>query len=162
MKIPTNRHQGFTIIEVLIVLAIAGLVMTMVFVAVPSLQRNSRNTQRRTDVSALIASVNEYMTHTVSLPVQADLDDIIDATNLSYYDKSGPVLGGVNLATYSTATFGSWTFPNSHPHDRVVLFMKAKCVAPDSNQATNGAHKGFAVFYGVETATGFDTNCVDN
>ena len=51
---------GFTIIEVMIVLAIAGLIMLIVFLAVPSLQRNSRNTQRRNDVAALLGAVSEY------------------------------------------------------------------------------------------------------
>ncbi|MDQ3065292.1 MAG: prepilin-type N-terminal cleavage/methylation domain-containing protein, partial [bacterium] len=35
-----NNNKGFTIIEVLIVLAIAGLIMLIVFLAVPALQRN--------------------------------------------------------------------------------------------------------------------------
>jgi prepilin-type N-terminal cleavage/methylation domain-containing protein len=44
-----KRNEGFTIIEVMIVLAIAGLIMLVVFLAVPALQRNSRNTQRNND-----------------------------------------------------------------------------------------------------------------
>src|SRR5437868_10963221 len=42
--------QGFTIIEVMIVLAIAGLILLIVFLAVPALQRSSRNSERKTDV----------------------------------------------------------------------------------------------------------------
>ena len=49
-----NRKDGFTIIEVLIVLAIAGLIMLIVFLAVPALQRNSRNTQRKNDVANIL------------------------------------------------------------------------------------------------------------
>lgn len=55
-----KRESGFTIIEVLIVLAIAGLILLIVFLAVPALQRNSRNTQRRNDVSTYLAAVNEW------------------------------------------------------------------------------------------------------
>jgi prepilin-type N-terminal cleavage/methylation domain-containing protein len=33
-------HDGFTIIEVLIVLAIAGLIMVVVFLAVPNLEKS--------------------------------------------------------------------------------------------------------------------------
>src|SRR5258707_5405230 len=53
--------QGFTIIEVLIVLAIAGLILLIVFLAVPALQRNSRNTQRNNDVSSAIGAMSEYI-----------------------------------------------------------------------------------------------------
>src|SRR5665213_459777 len=45
-----SSNKGFTIIEVMIVLAIAGLILLIVFLAVPALQRSSRNTQRKTDV----------------------------------------------------------------------------------------------------------------
>src|SRR6202012_43961 len=55
-----NADTGFTIIEVLIVLAIAGLILMIVFLAVPALQRNSRNTQRKNDVQALLGAISEY------------------------------------------------------------------------------------------------------
>jgi prepilin-type N-terminal cleavage/methylation domain-containing protein len=35
----SKKEKGFTIIEVMIVLAIAGLIMLVVFLAVPALQR---------------------------------------------------------------------------------------------------------------------------
>lgn len=58
-----NKVAGFTIIEVLIVLAIAGLVMLVVFLAVPALQRNSRNSQRGSDVAAALGGVSEYVSN---------------------------------------------------------------------------------------------------
>ena len=59
-QLKKRKQEGFTIIEVLIVLAIAGLILLIVFLAVPALQRNSRNTQRKSDVSALLAGINDY------------------------------------------------------------------------------------------------------
>ena len=43
----SKRHTGFTIIEVVLVLAIAGLIFLMVFVALPALQRSQRDSLRR-------------------------------------------------------------------------------------------------------------------
>ena len=57
----TKDQKGFTIIEVLIVLAIAGLILLIVFLAVPALQRNSRNTQYRSEASRLLASTQEFV-----------------------------------------------------------------------------------------------------
>ena len=37
-----RKESGFTIVEVMIVLAIAGLILAIVFIAVPALQRNAR------------------------------------------------------------------------------------------------------------------------
>ena len=44
-------NKGFTIIEVVLVLAIAGLIFLMVFIALPALQRGQRDSQREQDLS---------------------------------------------------------------------------------------------------------------
>ena len=59
-KSNTNSKKGFTIIEVVLVLAIAGLIFLMVFVALPALQRSQRDTQRRDDMARLITSIQNY------------------------------------------------------------------------------------------------------
>lgn len=56
-----KKEKGFTIIEVLIVLAIAGLIILIVFLAVPALQRNSRNTQRKSDASSVLGATQEVV-----------------------------------------------------------------------------------------------------
>ncbi len=59
-----NRNKkGFTIIEVVLVLAIGGLIFLMVFVALPALQRSQRNTQRREDVDRVAAAIIDYQKH---------------------------------------------------------------------------------------------------
>lgn len=55
-----RRTSGFTIIEVMIVLAIAGLIMVIVFIAVPQLQRQQRNESRRSVMNRIVTEVNNY------------------------------------------------------------------------------------------------------
>jgi prepilin-type N-terminal cleavage/methylation domain-containing protein len=55
-----QKEKGFTIIEVVLVLAIAGLIFMMVFLALPALQRSQRDTQRKDDLSRAITSVTSY------------------------------------------------------------------------------------------------------
>lgn len=55
-----NKAKGFTIIEVVLVLAIAGLIFLMVFLALPALQRNQRDQQRSADLGRLISAVQSY------------------------------------------------------------------------------------------------------
>ena len=55
-----NNKKGFTIIEVVLVLAIAGLIFLMVFIALPALQRSQRNTQRRQDMSRFVSAITTY------------------------------------------------------------------------------------------------------
>jgi len=58
-----KQQQGFTIIEVVLVLAIAGLIFLMVFIALPALQRGQRDNQRRQDVSRFMSQINSYGTN---------------------------------------------------------------------------------------------------
>lgn len=60
MKKQLETRKGFTIIEVVLVLAIAGLIFLMVFIALPALQRSQRDTQRSNDIQRLMATINNY------------------------------------------------------------------------------------------------------
>lgn len=55
-----RKEKGFTIIEVVLVLAIAGLIFLMVFIALPALQRSQRDTQRKQDLSRALTAVSSY------------------------------------------------------------------------------------------------------
>lgn len=55
-----RKEKGFTIIEVVLVLAIAGLIFLMVFLALPALQRNQRDTQRKSDLSRMQTALTSY------------------------------------------------------------------------------------------------------
>lgn len=54
------NHHGFTIIEVVLVLAIAGLIFLIVFLALPGLQRSRRDTQRKSDAQKFIGLLENY------------------------------------------------------------------------------------------------------
>lgn len=55
-----SKDKGFTIIEVVLVLAIAGLIFLMVFLALPALQKSQRDTQRKDDLSRINTQVQNY------------------------------------------------------------------------------------------------------
>ena len=56
----SSKAKGFTIVEVLFVLAIGGLILMMVFLAIPAINRWNKNSQRKADVSAILQSVSDY------------------------------------------------------------------------------------------------------
>lgn len=58
-----KKKKGFTVIEVSLVLAIAGLIFLMVFVAVPQLQRSQRDSRRRDDILSFLETVKKYQTN---------------------------------------------------------------------------------------------------
>ena len=55
-----DNKKGFTIIEVVLVLAIAGLIFAMVFIALPALQRSQRDQSRKSDISTVAAAINNW------------------------------------------------------------------------------------------------------
>lgn len=63
IKLNKNQNltkKGFTIIEVVLVLAIAGLIFLMVFLALPALQRSQRDAQRKQDVAMVVTALHNW------------------------------------------------------------------------------------------------------
>lgn len=70
-----QAKKGFTIIEVVLVLAIAGLIFLMVFIALPALQRSQRNTRRRQDMARILSALNDYQANNNGqMPCQTPFD----------------------------------------------------------------------------------------
>lgn len=96
MNAPTKTNQkGFTIIEVVLVLAIAALIFLMVFIALPALQRGQRDTQRRDDMSRAQSQLNSYQANSRgSLPSNSDTawrtfrDNYLKANGDNFADPS--------------------------------------------------------------------------
>ena len=104
------KQKGFTIIEVVLVLAIAALIFLMVFIALPALQRNQRDTQRRTDAGTFVSQVNQYSTNNKG---KIPSDAASTATFVTNYLKGGtggefndPKSGNAYTVTYGIGVPG--------------------------------------------------------
>ncbi len=167
MKTKLRNQKGFTIIEVLIVLAIAGLILLIVFLAVPALQRNSRNTQRKNDVAALLAGVAEYANNNSGvLPVSTTPPTFAVPPNLiwaapagltssqvklGYYTQGvGVGVGNVELAANGALVAGGVYI--DAPHDRVTVTPSTSCGA--ANAVVAGSARSVTAVYEVETGNG--------
>ena len=68
-----SLEQGFTIIEVMIVLGIAGMLTLFVFLAIPTLTRNSRNTTRKEGAASILHAISHYeLNHGGTVPSPCD------------------------------------------------------------------------------------------
>jgi prepilin-type N-terminal cleavage/methylation domain-containing protein len=68
-----SKQEGFTIIEVLIVLAIAALILLVVFLAVPGLQRSQANNSAKNDATKISAAITSYLSNNSSSTAVSDL-----------------------------------------------------------------------------------------
>lgn len=75
IKTYKNSYDGFTIVETLIVLAIAAVVITIVLLAVPALQNNSRNSDIKNDAAAVAAAIEDFETNTTLKPLGLSFSD---------------------------------------------------------------------------------------
>lgn len=137
-----KQQRGFTIIEVLIVLAIAGLIMLIVFLAVPALQRNSRNTQYKNQVSNYLGAVNEWMNNNNGkVPSAAG-----DVTAINGLAADGPITEPSAVVTGAlTAVPAIGT---------MQLDTIARCDQATPGNTVAGSARSIAIRYSVEDSGG--------
>ncbi len=159
LKRPKQSNRGFTIIEVLIVLAIAGLILLIVFLAVPALQRNSRNTQRKSDVARIAATAQEILTNN-NLDMNQLTQDSLRAQigNLAYY---------TNGSVYVRTDFATGQDPENVTDTDIVYLYKgficANRVAGGQGVTKTGASsRSMAVAYSIETSNGSIFACTSS
>ena len=58
-----KKYLGFSLIEVMLVLAIGGMILAMVFIALPNLMANERDAQRRTDIITFVRELKDFMSN---------------------------------------------------------------------------------------------------
>jgi prepilin-type N-terminal cleavage/methylation domain-containing protein len=147
-----RRDEGFTIIETLIVLAIAGLIMLIVFLAVPALERSSRNTQRKNDASNTFSSINTYVNNNGgTIPNnQATLTSSIADVNLGIY-TSGDVF--YSATPQATAHYGGTAAAGYLNENDIIYIPGYTCSAGEAAAPTAGSPREYALQYAVETGS---------
>lgn len=141
MKLKNNQTKGFTIIEVVLVLAIAGLIFLMVFIALPALQRNQRDTARKNEASKVLSAITSFQSNNRgSTPTAAQL--------AGYLDADSTTDDGVTTVTMKSGTTVSKedyaATKSGITADEVVFIMKAKCNAPGDTDGTYKLTSGSA------------------
>lgn len=176
-----QERGGFTIIEVVLVLAIAGLIFLMVFIALPALQRSQRDTQRRNDLGRMTSAIQQYQTNNNGkLPADGkvdptedpDLDEYcqssttsnpaecfiknymngVNATENEFFDPDGWYYG----LTIEDMTSGQTESLSEFDHI-VYMFKHARCEGETAVFSNNS--RDYAIMYKLE---GAGTYCSNN
>ena len=160
-----NHSKGFTIIETLIVLAIAATIFLVVFLAVSALDRSSRNTARKDDAAAILAAVGDFAgDNNGSLPttiaaagppsytISGGAGTVQVSVKLSHYTDS---TGTAKVSFNATGSGGTLTANT----DMLVVEENATCASSStvSGTATTGA---YAVLFAIESGSGYVPQCL--
>ena len=130
-----NSKKGFTIIEVVLVLAIAGLIFLMVFVALPALQRSQRDTQRRDDMARFLSQLSQRQSN--------NSGRVPDLTPAAYQDFIDQYLRAGN------DTFTDPSTGNDYHIISATRCTSAACNSTTTSNTTNTTGTGEAANTGV-------------
>lgn len=151
-----QTNKGFTIIEVVLVLAIAGLIFLMVFIALPALQRNQRDQARKSEVGTIASAITSFQSNNRGKVPAADATfaKYIDATaNASgvITMPSGTTLTKVAIPAAASATTSAAI--TAATTDNAVFVIGAKCDV--DNKVFTGTARQAAVIVQLESGNGY-------
>jgi len=153
-----KNNEGFTIIEVMIVLAIAGLILLIVLLAVPAVQRNSRNTAIKNDASTLAGSISTFEANN-----SGQTPNTFSATGLISYVVGGQTVGSTEQAKLQGSTTVNTI--NAQPNQAVITHGQLS-VWPGHNCAGTANLRATAIWYSIETTSaetpGSNNICIDS
>jgi prepilin-type N-terminal cleavage/methylation domain-containing protein len=156
-----NQSKGFTIIETLIVLAIAATIFLVVFLAVSALDRSSRNTARKDDAAAILAGIGDFVANNNgALPTAMS---VVAAPNYQLTGGAGSVANDVKLAHYTAATFdtaagGTTIGTGGVAGDTLVVDENSTCAT--SSTAAPGSTGAYAIVFNIESGSVWVQQCL--
>ena len=132
----SSQAVGFTIIEVVLVLAIAGLIFLMVFIALPALQRAQRNSQYKNNVGIAITMMQNYLANNRNQmpPLARDgagmtvgrSGNYDDHSFYNYVQNSG-LPDGTNVKIGASSTISGTLVSN---RGRIIYALNRACASP--------------------------------
>ena len=160
------NNKGFTIVETLIVLAIAATIIIVVLLAVPSLQRQSRNTVVKTAANNILSGwAAEVANSNGATPTTAAGTGTAGKITIgaNSYTFASSVNTFVATATASSVTYGTTLGATVVTPGAVVVLTTGVCTTPNTVATTQAITVGttaqVAILYPVEGTTG-QVTCV--
>lgn len=152
----SSRISGFTLIEILTVVAIIGLLASVVLVGLGSFRTRGRDTRRIADLRATQNALELYYTKNGSYPVDSDwrtLEDTVKGAGIGVtkIPHDPLVVGGVA----SKPNQEDYTYDSSDDHQSYILRAQLE---DNGNPALNDSFHGFS---GAASVPGLGLVCAN-
>lgn len=148
----STKNRGFSIIEVVLVLAIAALIFLMVFIALPALQKGQRDTARKQDANTIAAALGTYRSnHSGKMPGTSEAD------LTSFRDKYITNLSQIEL---DNVVFGDNDDIEEDDFEKVVIEMGRQCDPEDNEAQGKASSRAAAIRVRLESSN--DVVCTDS
>jgi prepilin-type N-terminal cleavage/methylation domain-containing protein len=181
-------NEGFTIVETLIVLAIAALIITIILIAVPDLQRSGRNSNLLHDAQNVSSSIQNFESNNDgSLPTVKASASYQSGSTITIGDNTATpsqatttatVQGSdsVGLAAITSGTTGAIKWNNTAPTavsaevapGYIYVVYGADCSSTSGQTQAAGATgltgsydpRAVAIYYPIEISGGGNVGCI--
>jgi len=158
-KLQKSKSEGFTIIEVLIVLAIAGLIMVVVFLAVPALQRSGRNNALSASANATLSAVGNYTSNNGgTIPASVALaSNVITIGAAGTNQETAKVDSGVSAVSLNGTAI---TNASAIGTLQIITGTTAVCNSTNTGLSGTGSARSYAILYVAESGSGNILKCI--
>ena len=145
-----NNKKGFTLIEVVLVLAIGGLIFLLAFLAFQQVSTNRRDTARRADAGRVLAELQNYKADNNRYPQGSanvgygpwSLGAAADNDTKTFFNS---YMKGADFKAPSGNVYGIYSLPTASSLNAFI-----------SGASANDTLRGSVIFYG------FNMKCVEN
>ena len=120
MKTQTGKSSGFTLVEILTVIAIIGILAALLLVVLAQVRNKALRTKAKKEITDIVTAIQDYDSHYGQFPVSADIQNTAGTQDFTYGDSLltaalGPGRYGTNNSEVIAILMDLTNYPTGGP-----------------------------------------------